>query len=203
MLQAIVRFSLRFRGIVIALACALLGYGVYSLTLARYSVFPEFAPPQVVIQTEAPGLAPEQVEVLVTQPLENAINGVSGIDSLRSGSIQGLSVITVVFRPASDIYVDRQVVAERLAAVAGQLPAGVEPPRMTPTDVRNRHGPGGGTYLEDAVANGLTHDCRLDGPATAAGCSRRCSRVGFRRRSEANTSPIQARPADSVQSDRW
>jgi len=132
MLQAIVRFSLRFRGIVIALACALLGYGVYSLTLARYSVFPEFAPPQVVIQTEAPGLAPEQVEVLVTQPIENAINGVSGIDSLRSGSIQGLSVITVVFRPASDIYVDRQVIAERLAAVAGQLPAGVEPPRMTP-----------------------------------------------------------------------
>jgi CzcA family heavy metal efflux pump len=132
MLRAIVRFSLRFRGIVIALACALLGYGVYSLAQARYSVFPEFAPPQVVIQTEAPGLAPEQVEVLVTQPIENAINGVPGIDSLRSGSIQGLSVITVLFRPDSDIYVDRQVIAERLAAVAGQLPVGVEAPRMTP-----------------------------------------------------------------------
>jgi CzcA family heavy metal efflux pump len=132
MLNAIVHFSLRFRGIVIALACALLGYGVYSLSQARYDVFPEFAPPRVVIQTEAPGLSPEQVEILVTQPIENAIHGVPGIDTLRSGSIQGLSVITVVFRPESDIYRDRQVVAERLAAVAGSLPTGVRAPLMTP-----------------------------------------------------------------------
>jgi CzcA family heavy metal efflux pump len=132
MLKAIVRFSLRFRGIVIALACALLGYGVYSLGRASFDIFPEFAPPQVAIQTEAPGLAPEQVEVLVTQPIENIINGVSGIAALRSRSIQGLSVITVVFHSGSDIYLDRQMVAERLAAVTGQLPAGVRPPIMTP-----------------------------------------------------------------------
>src|SRR5439155_12790799 len=132
MLSAMVRFSLRFRGVVIALACALLGYGLYTLSRATYDVFPEFAPPQVVIQTEAPGLAPEQVEVLVTQPIENTLNGVAGIASLRSGSIQGLSVITVTFRPSSDIYRDRQVVAERLAALAGQLPAGVQAPVMTP-----------------------------------------------------------------------
>ncbi|MBZ5540987.1 MAG: efflux RND transporter permease subunit [Acidobacteriia bacterium] len=132
MLSSIVRFSLRFRGIVIALACALFGYGVYSLTQARYDVFPEFAPPQVVIQTEAPGLAPEQVEVLVTQPIENAVIGVSGIDSLRSGSVQGLSLITVVFRPSSSIYLDRQVVGERLSTLTGRLPTGVSPPVMTP-----------------------------------------------------------------------
>src|SRR6202049_221913 len=132
MLSAIVRFSLRFRGIVIALACALLGYGVYSFTQARYDVFPEFAPPQVVSQTEAPGLSPEQVEVLVTQPIENAINGVPGIESLRSGSIQGLSVITVVFQVSTDIYRDRQVVNERLSAVATELPSGVKAPLMTP-----------------------------------------------------------------------
>lgn len=132
MLQAIVRFSLRFRGVVIALACALLVYGIYGFSQARYSVFPEFAPPQVSIQTEAPGLSPEQVEVLVTQPIENAINGVAALDTLRSGSIQGLSVITVVFRADSDVYRDRQVVAERLAAEAGQLPAGVAAPEMTP-----------------------------------------------------------------------
>ena len=132
MLKAIVRFSLRFRGIVIALACALLGYGVYSLGRARFDIFPEFAPPQVSIQTEAPGLAPEQVEVLVTQPIENVINGVSGIDALRSRSIQGLSVITVVFNSGSNIYLDRQMVAERLATVSGQLPAGVKPPIMAP-----------------------------------------------------------------------
>lgn len=132
MLNAIVRSSLRFRGIVIALACALLGYGLYSLTQARYDVFPEFAPPQVVIQTEAPGLAPEQVEVLVTQPIENAINGAPGIEALRSGSIQGLSVVTVVFSAQGDIYRDRQVVAERLSTLAGQLPTGVGAPIMTP-----------------------------------------------------------------------
>ncbi len=132
MLQSIVRFSLRFRGIIIALACALLLYGFYSLNQARYDVFPEFAPPQVVIQTEASGLAPEQVEILVTQPIENAIIGVSGIQSLRSGSVQGLSVITVVFHPGSAIYLDRQVVGERLSTLAGELPAGVHPPIMTP-----------------------------------------------------------------------
>jgi CzcA family heavy metal efflux pump len=132
MLNSIVSFALRFRGIVIALALALLGYGIYSLGQAHYDVFPEFAPPQVSIQTEASGLAPGQVEMLVTTPIENAINGVTGIDALRSQSIQGLSVITVVFHSSSDVYLDRQLVGERLATVAGQLPAGVEPPVMTP-----------------------------------------------------------------------
>jgi len=132
MLSAIVRFSIRFRGIAISLACALLGYGIFSLSHVPYDVFPEFAPPEVSIQTEAPGLSPEQVEVLVTQPIENAINGVAGIETLRSRSIQGLSVITVVFRSGSDIYRDRQAVTERLSTVASELPTGVQPPLMTP-----------------------------------------------------------------------
>ena len=132
MLNAIVHFSLRFRGVVLALAVAFLGYGIYSLTQASFSVFPEFAPPFITIQTESPGLSPEQVELLVTQPVENAVNGVTGIESLRSSSIQGLSVITVVFRNDSDIYRDRQLVTERLSTVAGQLPQGVHPPTMTP-----------------------------------------------------------------------
>ncbi len=132
MLTAIVRFSLRQRGIVIALACLLVGYGLYTLTRVTYDVFPEFAPPLVVIQTEAPGLSPEQVEVLVTQPIENTINGVAGIESLRSGSIQGLSLITAAFTPGIDIYRARQVVAERLSAIASTLPQGVQPPAMTP-----------------------------------------------------------------------
>src|SRR5712664_1552772 len=132
MLNAIVRFSIRFRGIVIALSCALLAYGMFSLLRSPFDVFPDFAPPQVSLQTEAPGLSPEQVEVLVTQPVENAINGVPGIDSLRSRSIQGLSDVTVVFRSGTDIYRDRQVVAERLSTVASGLPTGVQPPLMTP-----------------------------------------------------------------------
>jgi Cu/Ag efflux pump CusA len=80
MLSAIVRFSLRFRGVIIALACIFFGYGLYTLARATYDVFPEFAPPQAVIQTQAPGLTPEQVEVLVTQLLENALNGLAGIE---------------------------------------------------------------------------------------------------------------------------
>src|SRR5579859_1217546 len=132
MLNAIVRFSIRFRGIAISLACALLVYGIFSLSHVPYDVFPEFAPPEVSIQTEAPGLSPEQVEVLVTLPIENAINGVSGIESLRSRSIQGLSVITVIFRSGTDVYRDRQAVTERLSTVASELPTGVQPPLMTP-----------------------------------------------------------------------
>jgi CzcA family heavy metal efflux pump len=128
----IIGFAVRFRGIAIGLACILLAYGVYSLGRAKYDVFPEFAPPQVDIQTEAAGLTPEQVEILVTRPIETAINGVPDVQTLRSTSIQGLSVVTVFFDPSSDIYRDRQVVAERLAAAAQQLPTGVQPPSLMP-----------------------------------------------------------------------
>ncbi len=135
MLSAIVRFSLRFRGAILSLALAMLGYGLFTLSHAKYDVFPEFAPPVVTIQTEAPGLSPEQVELLVTQPIENVINGVTGIDSLRSNSIQGLSITSVIFRSGSDIYLNRQLVNERLATLAGQLPHGVSAPIMTPLTV--------------------------------------------------------------------
>ncbi len=131
-IAAIVRFSLRFPGIIIALACLLVAYGIYTLLRAKYDIFPEFVPPQVVIQTEAPGLASEQVEVLVTQPIENAINGVTAIESLRSGSVQGLSIITITFKPGSDIFQNRQVVGENLAAMSSQLPQGVTAPVMSP-----------------------------------------------------------------------
>jgi len=129
---ALVSFAIRFRGIVLALACALAGYGLFSLGNAKYGVFPEFAPPQVSIQTEAPGLSAEQVEVLVTQPIETSINGLAGVESLRSSSIQGLSVVTVVFQPGSDIYRARQLVTERLAVLTSGLPQGVQAPSMTP-----------------------------------------------------------------------
>jgi len=129
-LSSLVGFSLRFRGIIIALSLVLIGYGLYRLNFAKYDVYPEFAPPQVAIQTEAPGLSPEQVEALVTQPIENAINGIHSVETLRSNSIQGLSVITVVFNPGSDIYRARQEIAERLNTA--QLPEGVEVPEMTP-----------------------------------------------------------------------
>ncbi len=132
MLSALIRLALRFRGVVIALAAVLVGFGSSTLLQSRYDVFPEFAPPEVVIQAEATGLSPEQVELLVTQPIENVLNGLEGIEALRSASIQGLSVITVIFKPGSGIFLDRQLVAERLATVASRLPAGAGPPEMTP-----------------------------------------------------------------------
>jgi CzcA family heavy metal efflux pump len=127
---ALISFAIRFRGIVIALSCMMLVYGAYAISRANYDVFPEFAPPQVGIQTEAPGLTPEQVEILITRPIEYAINGAVGVQTLRSTSIQGLSVVTVFFDPSGDIYRDRQMVAERLAVVV--LPQGAQAPAMTP-----------------------------------------------------------------------
>lgn len=132
MLNAIVRFSVRSRGVVIALACAFLAYGLLVLARAKYDVFPEFAPPQVAIQTEAPGFTPEQVEVLVTTPIENAINGVPEVSVIRSQSIQGLSVVTAIFTARTDLYRARQTIAERLAEVARRLPATARPPVMAP-----------------------------------------------------------------------
>jgi CzcA family heavy metal efflux pump len=127
LLSSIVGFSLRRRGVVIALAVTFLGYGIYTLTGATYDVFPEFAPPRVVVHTEAPGFSPEQVETLITRPVENAVNGVGGIRSLLSKSIQGLSLVTVSFKTGTDIYLARQKVAERLSALTGRLPLGAAP----------------------------------------------------------------------------
>src|SRR6185369_307534 len=132
MLKALVQFSLRFKGVVVALACVVLGYGLYVAYHAKLDVFPNFVQPQVVVQTEAPGLSPEQVEVLVTRPVENTINGLGNMASLRSESIPGLSVITAVFKEGTDIFIARQMLAEKLGETAGELPAGVKAPIMTP-----------------------------------------------------------------------
>ena len=97
MLNRIVQFSLRHRGVVIALGAIVIAYGLYVTTRTRLDVFPEFAPPQVVVQTEAPGLSSEEVEQLVTLPIETELNGTPGLEAIRSQSIQGLSVVTLVF----------------------------------------------------------------------------------------------------------
>src|SRR3989442_397405 len=132
MLKSLVSFSLRFRGVVVALAALLLGYGLYVASHAKLDVFPNFVQPQVVIQTEAPGLSPEQVEVLVTRPVETMVNGLGDMESLRSESIQGLSIITAVFKEGTDVFRARQMLAEKLAETAGQFPISVKTPRITP-----------------------------------------------------------------------
>jgi CzcA family heavy metal efflux pump len=132
MLTGFVRGAIRHRGVVLGLGAVLVMVGAETLGRAPLDVFPEFAPPQVSIQTEAPGLSPEQVELQVTKPLEDAINGVQGIAAVRSQSIQGLSVVTAVLAERVDIHQARQALAERLGEVAVRLPPTVEPPILTP-----------------------------------------------------------------------
>jgi CzcA family heavy metal efflux pump len=132
MLASLVRFSVRFRGVVIALAILVLVYGGYDLSRAGLDIFPEFSPKTVIVQTEAPGLSTEQVEVLVTQPVENTLSGLIGLETIRSESIQGLSVVTVLFEEHTDIYRSRQLVVERLASLGTRLPEGVGPPVAVP-----------------------------------------------------------------------
>ncbi|NQZ53687.1 MAG: efflux RND transporter permease subunit [Piscirickettsiaceae bacterium] len=134
MLAKVVDFSVRFRGVVVALAILLLGYGIYKLSNASLDIFPEFAPKQVIIQTEAQGLTAEQVEVLVTQPLENALGGLVGTESIRSQSIPSLSVVILTFYDSTDIYLDRQLVSERLLGLMGALPDNIGPPLMVPLE---------------------------------------------------------------------
>ncbi|ABE49900.1 efflux RND transporter permease subunit [Methylobacillus flagellatus] len=131
MMSALIRFSIRHSGVMVALALMLVVYGVYKTVHSPLDVFPEFAPTQLVIQTESPGLSAELVESLVTQPLESGIAGTVGITSIRSQSIPGLSVITVIFDESTDIYRNRQVVAERLSTLSNTLPTGIVP-NITP-----------------------------------------------------------------------
>jgi CzcA family heavy metal efflux pump len=132
MLTRVVGWALRRRGVVLALAFALLCFGVYSLTQAQYDILPDFAPAQVAIRTEAPGLSAEQVEKLVTQPIENAVNGSPGIAAVRSQSIQGFSSIAVVFQYTTNVYRIREILAERLVGIANVLPKGVHTPILSP-----------------------------------------------------------------------
>ena len=132
MLKRLVEISLGARGVVITLALGFIAYGLFVTTHAKLDVFPEFVQPQATVQTEAPGLAPEQVEALVTRPVENALNGAGDLDSIRSESIQGLSVVTAVFKEGTDIHIARQMLTERLAQLGGELPAGVSSPKMEP-----------------------------------------------------------------------
>jgi CzcA family heavy metal efflux pump len=132
MLSTLVRLSIRFYGIVIAIAVILLMYGSYRFSTAGLDIFPEFSPKQVIIQTESPGLSAEQVEILVTQQIETSISGLIGLKLLRSESIQGLSIITAIFEDNSDIYRNRQLINERLTSLSNKLPAGIAPPIAVP-----------------------------------------------------------------------
>ena len=138
MIRWIVGTSLKFRFIVLAIAAALMVFGIAQLRDMPVDVFPEFAPPRVEIQTPCLGLSAEEVESLVTVPLEQAFNGVEGLDLMRSKSIPDLSSIEMLFKPGTDELRARQLVQERLAHRAPHVanlgsPAGDDAARV---DVR-------------------------------------------------------------------
>jgi CzcA family heavy metal efflux pump len=130
MLRWIVKTSLRYRYLVVFMAAALMIFGFARLSGSSVDVFPEFAPPKVEIQTISLGLSATDVEELVTVPLENALNGVPGLDVMRSRSVPDLSDIVLIFKPGTDLIFARQLVAERVAAIYPTLPTWAAPPVM-------------------------------------------------------------------------
>src|SRR5262245_3841011 len=122
--------SLHLRLVVVVLSAVLIVFGIRTLERAPLDVFPEFAPPLVEIQTEAPGLSTEEVESLVSMPLEHALNGIPFLQAIRSKSVLGLSSIRLIFEEGTDLIRARQLVQERLAIEAVRLPAVARPPGM-------------------------------------------------------------------------
>ena len=130
-MQQLVYLCLRYRGTVAVLTFIALVLGGWTVSQIPLDVFPEFVPPSVSIQTEAPGFTPLQVEQLVTKPIENTVNGATGIATMRSESIAGLSVVTITFHEGANLYTARQGISERLSELTG-LPVNVARPRLSP-----------------------------------------------------------------------
>ena len=172
MLNTIIRGALRYRLLVLLLSLALFGYGSYLATSMPIDVFPDLDRPRVIILTECPGLATEEAETLVTQPIETALLGASGVQAVRSQTTAGLNVIYVEFDWNTEIRAARQTVQERLTTLAGVLPEGIRPQMTPPASIMGQimiagmyrqKGPNGGrlfpipktTYLLEVAESNL------------------------------------------------
>ncbi len=176
MLNTIIRFALRYRMLVVVISMALMVYGSYLATQMPIDVFPDLDRPRVIIITECPGLATEEVESLVTQPIEIALLGASGVQAVRSQSTAGLNVIYIEFNWDTEIKTARQTVQERLVTLGGILPEGIRP-QMTPpasimgqivvAGIYRQQGPNGGELYPIGKTELLveidTGDFELDG----------------------------------------
>ena len=131
-MRRIVARSLAFRWIVLFAAAAMMAFGFVRIPDAKVDVFPEFAPPRVEIQTIALGNSSNEVEQLITVPIENQLNGIEGLEDMRSKSVAQLSSIVLIFGRGTDELRARQLVAERLAEITATLPSWASPPFMMP-----------------------------------------------------------------------
>src|SRR5690606_4000518 len=132
MLNKIIDFSLHNRLLVIVATVLLIVFGSYVASQMEVDVFPDLTAPTVVVLTEAHGMAPEEVEKLVTFPIETAVNGSTNVRRVRSSSSSGLSIVWIEFEWNTDIFKARQIVNEKLIAVSEKLPQGVGNPTMAP-----------------------------------------------------------------------
>lgn len=132
MLNGLIRWAIQNRWLVSLLAIIMLFAGFFTTSRMPVDVFPDFAPIQVVVLTEAPGFAPEEVESTITVPLETSLNGVPNVKVVRSISTVGLSVITLIFQDETNVFTARQLVAEKLQSARGKLPQIVEAPILAP-----------------------------------------------------------------------
>ena len=148
MLNKIINFSLHNRLTVLILTGLVLVFGTIVLVRSEIDIFPDLNAPTVVVMTEAPGMAPEEVEKLVTYPLETAVNGSTGVRRVRSQSSTGFSTVWIEFDWDMDVYTARQIVNERLSGVADKLPPGVKQPTMGPQS----------SILGEIMIIGLTSD---------------------------------------------
>ena len=123
----LIRFSIRYPGVIVGLSLLVIAYGIYQIKQSPLNVFPEFSPTQVIIQTESPGFSSDLVETLISNPIEKAIAGTIGIKQIRSQSIPGLSVVTVIFEEGTDIFKNRQSISEKLSNLSRIMPQDITP----------------------------------------------------------------------------